>query len=156
MSQAERRGWSRPPTPEEVDAFLKDTSSNAYEKQVERLLASPHYGERWGRHWLDVIRFGESRGYERNEIITNLWPFRDYIISWLPEGCTDSEFVIAQYDGAVAYMDACIANLFAQIAALGLTAPVPARGKKRTTGVPVAMASSNTMPKLSFPVAEFM
>lgn len=69
-----------PPTPEEVDAFVADDSPDAYPQLIDRLLASPRYGERWGRHWLDVIRFGESRGFERNQIITNLWPFRDYVI----------------------------------------------------------------------------
>ena len=69
-----------PPTPEEVAAFEADPSPIAYEKIVDRLLASPRYGEHWGRHWLDVVRFGESRGYERNEIIPNAWPFRDYVI----------------------------------------------------------------------------
>ncbi len=70
-----------PPTPEEVAAFVDDASPLAYERLIDRLLASPLYGERWGRHWLDVIRFGESRGFERNEIITNLWPLRDYVIA---------------------------------------------------------------------------
>src|SRR5450432_4222851 len=69
-----------PPTPPEIDAFVTDKSPNAWEKVVDRLLASPRYGEQWGRHWLDVVRFGESRGYERNEIIPNAWPFRDYVI----------------------------------------------------------------------------
>jgi hypothetical protein len=69
-----------PPTAEEVAAFLSDGNPLAYEALIDRLLASPHYGERWGRHWLDVIRFGESRGFERNEIIRTAWPFRDYII----------------------------------------------------------------------------
>ncbi|WP_425613800.1 DUF1553 domain-containing protein [Anatilimnocola sp. NA78] len=80
-----------PPTPEEVAAFEKECRDaagpsadslpdQAVAQLIDRLLARPQYGERWGRHWLDVIRFGESRGYERNEIITNLWPFRDYII----------------------------------------------------------------------------
>ena len=69
-----------PPTPEEIAAFEADPSPLAYENLVERLLASPRYGEHWGRHWLDVIRFGESRGYERNEIINNAWPFRDYVV----------------------------------------------------------------------------
>ena len=76
-----------PPTPEEVTQFISDCERRgmdaAVEQVIDRLLASPRYGEAWGRHWLDVIRFGESRGYERNEIITNLWPFRDYVIrSW--------------------------------------------------------------------------
>ena len=72
-----------PPTLAETEAFVvayKANSQQAINDLVDRLLASPRYGEHWGRHWLDVIRFGESRGYERNEIITNLWPFRDYII----------------------------------------------------------------------------
>ena len=55
-----------PPDAEEVDAFVADPP-HAYERLVDRLLASPHYGERWGRHWLDVVRFGESQGYERNQ-----------------------------------------------------------------------------------------
>ena len=69
-----------PPSPEEVEMFQRDPNPDAYEKLVDRLLSSPHYGEQWGRHWLDVIRFGESRGFERNEIILNAWPFRDYVI----------------------------------------------------------------------------
>jgi mono/diheme cytochrome c family protein len=72
-----------PPTPEEVAAFeqaARIDRAAATKALIERLLASPRYGEQWGRHWLDVVRFGESRGYERNQIITNLWPFRDYVI----------------------------------------------------------------------------
>jgi hypothetical protein len=69
-----------PPAPEEVDAFVNDTRPDAYERLVDRLLASPAYGERWGRHWMDVIRFGESHGYEQNHLRPNAWPFRDYII----------------------------------------------------------------------------
>ncbi len=79
-----------PPTPKEVASFLStcdaETDSpnqvgdQAYEALVNRLLASPRYGEHWGRHWLDVVRFGESRGFERNEIVNNVWPFRDYVI----------------------------------------------------------------------------
>ena len=69
-----------PPTPEEIDAFVNDPSDNAYERLLDRLLASKHYGERWGRHWLDVVRFGESHGYEQNHLRNNAWPFRDYVI----------------------------------------------------------------------------
>jgi hypothetical protein len=69
-----------PPMPERVEAFAKDPSPAAYEKLVDELLASPQYGEHWGRHWLDVVRFGESTGFERNVIIDNAWPFRDYVI----------------------------------------------------------------------------
>ncbi len=69
-----------PPTPEEIDAFVADKEPGAYEKLVERLLASPHYGERWARHWLDVVRFAESNGFEMNRARPNAWPFRDYVI----------------------------------------------------------------------------
>jgi len=69
-----------PPTPEAVEAFRKDPSEAAFAKIVDDLLASPAYGERWGRHWLDVVRFGESNGFERNVIIDTAWPFRDYVI----------------------------------------------------------------------------
>ncbi len=68
------------PTPEEIDAFVSDKAPDAWEKQVDRLLASPHYGERWGRHWLDVIRYAETNGYERDGPKPNAWRFRDYVI----------------------------------------------------------------------------
>ncbi|MGH7221634.1 MAG: DUF1549 domain-containing protein, partial [Gemmataceae bacterium] len=68
------------PEPQEIDAFIKDTSADAYEKLVDRLLASPAYGERWARHWLDVVRFAESHGYEMNTLRPNAWPYRDYTI----------------------------------------------------------------------------
>ena len=68
------------PTPEEVEAFVKDTDPLAYERLVDRLLASPHYGERWARHWLDVARFGESDGFERNMPRQNAWHYRDWLI----------------------------------------------------------------------------
>jgi hypothetical protein len=74
-----------PPTPEDVEAFVADRSPDAYEKRIDRLLASPHYGERWGRHWLDVVRFGESNGFERNVLLDNAWPFRDYVLRSLNE-----------------------------------------------------------------------
>ena len=69
-----------PPTTHEIDAFLKDKTPSAYEKVVDRLLASTAYGERWGRHWLDVVRYGESSGYEQNHVRPNAWPYRDYVI----------------------------------------------------------------------------
>ena len=77
-----------PPTEEEVDQFKKAFNTpgkddEAVSHLIDRLLASPAYGERWGRHWLDIVRFGESNGFERNVIINNAWPFRDYIIDSL-------------------------------------------------------------------------
>src|SRR5262245_28785597 len=70
-----------PPTPEEMDAFLGDRSPDAWEKVVDRLLASPAYGERWGRHWLDLARFAESNGYEFDEVRPDAWRYRDYVIA---------------------------------------------------------------------------
>ncbi|MCR9201538.1 MAG: DUF1553 domain-containing protein [Planctomycetaceae bacterium] len=74
-----------PPTPAQTRTFLKDRSPEAWSRLIDRLLASHAYGERWGRHWLDVVRFGESRGFERNVIIHDIWPFRDYVIRALNE-----------------------------------------------------------------------
>ena len=69
-----------PPTPKEIDDFVQDTSPTAYEKLIDRLLASPHYGERWGRHWLDLARFAESDGFEHDAIRPHSWRYRDYVI----------------------------------------------------------------------------
>ena len=69
-----------PPTPEQMDRFLEDTSADAYEKLIEELLASPHYGERWGRHWLDVVRYADSAGFEGDVYYPNAWRYRDYVI----------------------------------------------------------------------------
>jgi hypothetical protein len=70
-----------PPTPAEVRAFIDDTAPGAWERLIERLLASPHYGERWGRHWLDVARYADSNGYEHDFDRPNAWRYRDYVIS---------------------------------------------------------------------------
>ena len=69
-----------PPGPEEVDRFVRDTSPNAYERLVDRIFASPHLGERWARHWMDVMRFGETYGYEWNYELLAAWRYRDYLI----------------------------------------------------------------------------
>jgi hypothetical protein len=69
-----------PPTPEEVAAFIADLDPQAYEKLIERLLASPHYGERWGRLWLDVARYADTGGYETDVLFPNAWRYRDYVI----------------------------------------------------------------------------
>jgi hypothetical protein len=70
-----------PPTPEETADFLADTRPDAWERLIERLLASPHYGERWGRHWLDVARYADSDGFEQDYDRPNAWRYRDYVIS---------------------------------------------------------------------------
>ena len=90
-----------PPTIEEMSAFEKDTDPKAWEKVIDRLLASPRYGERWGRHWLDVVRFGESRGYERNVIIDNIWPFRDYVINSINDDKPFNQFITEHLAGDV-------------------------------------------------------
>ena len=69
-----------PPTPEEVDQFVNDPSPDAYEKLIDRLLASPRYGERWGRRWLDVVRYADTGGFETDVYFMNAWRYRDYII----------------------------------------------------------------------------
>ena len=69
-----------PPTPAEIDAFLADDSRGAFEKVVDRLLKSPHYGEKWGRHWLDLVRYAESNSYERDGTKPHVWRYRDYVI----------------------------------------------------------------------------
>jgi Protein of unknown function (DUF1553)/Protein of unknown function (DUF1549)/Planctomycete cytochrome C len=69
-----------PPTPEESEAFLADPAPDAYEKLVDRLLASPHYGERWARHWMDLAHFAETHGHDQDRIRPNAWPYRDYLI----------------------------------------------------------------------------
>jgi hypothetical protein len=69
-----------PPTPEEVEAFAADPSPQAYEALVDRLLSSPHYGEKWARHWLDLVRYAETNSYERDNPKPNAWRYRDYVI----------------------------------------------------------------------------
>jgi hypothetical protein len=88
-----------PPSPEEVGAFLRDESPGAVEKLVDRLLASPRYGERWARHWLDVVRFAESNGFETNTIRENAWPYRDYVIRALNEDRPYTRFILEQLAG---------------------------------------------------------
>jgi hypothetical protein len=102
-----------PPSPEAVEDFVTDTDPLAYEKLVDRLLASPHYGERWGRHWLDVVRFGESQGFERNKIRENVWRYRDWVIAAFNADLPYDEFVRRQIAGDVLYpgdRDALIAT----------------------------------------------
>jgi cytochrome c553 len=88
-----------PPTPAEVEAFLKDTSPNAFENVVDRLLASPRYGERWARHWLDVVRFAETNSFERDGIKSNAWRFRDYVIESFNKDKPFDQFVKEQIAG---------------------------------------------------------
>lgn len=87
-----------PPTLEDVDRFLADRDPNAYEKLVERLLASPHYGERWGRHWLDVARYADTNGFEK-DLPRSIWPYRDWVISAFNRDLPFDQFTIEQLAG---------------------------------------------------------
>ncbi len=88
-----------PPTPAEIDAFLADGAPDAWEKVVDRLLNSPHYGERWGRHWLDLARFAESNGYEFDETCPDAWRYRDYVIRALNGDMPYDRFLKEQLAG---------------------------------------------------------
>ena len=92
-----------PPTPEEIDAFVEDPAADAYEQLVERLLASPRYGERWGRHWLDVAHYGESHGYDKDKPRRNAWPYRDYVIDAFNTDKPYERFVREQLAGDILY-----------------------------------------------------
>ena len=87
-----------PPSPEEVDAFLGDTRPDAYERLVERLLASPHYGERWGRHWLDLARYADTHGYSIDGP-REVWKYRDWVVEALNRDMQFDQFVIEQMAG---------------------------------------------------------
>jgi hypothetical protein len=88
-----------PPTPAEIEAFLKDTSPDAYAKTVDRLLASAAFGERWGRHWLDVARYGESSGSSRNLPLPHAWRYRDYVIDAFNKDTPYDHFLRQQIAG---------------------------------------------------------
>lgn len=104
-----------PPTVDETDAFVNDTSSNAYEKVVDRLLASPHFGERWGRHWLDKARYADSDGYEKDNNRMNAWRYRDWVIEAINRDLPFDDFTTLQLAGDLAAPsdpDALLATAF--------------------------------------------
>ncbi|MBI5759687.1 MAG: DUF1553 domain-containing protein [Planctomycetales bacterium] len=88
-----------PPTPEEIDAFINDASPDAFERVVDRLLSSPHYGERWAQHWLDVVRYAETEGYEYDRHVPDAWRFRDYVIDSLNHDKPFDRFLTEQIAG---------------------------------------------------------
>lgn len=88
-----------PPEAAEVESFVNDPDPDAYARLVDRLLASPAYGERWGRHWLDVARFGESNGYEQNHLRNNAWPYRDWVIRSFNEDKPFNRMILEQLAG---------------------------------------------------------
>ncbi len=92
-----------PPTPEEVQEFVSDRSATPFEKVVDRLLASPHYGERWGRHWLDLARYADSNGFKSDEPRPNIWRYRDYVIDAFNSDKPYDQFIREQIAGDELY-----------------------------------------------------
>jgi hypothetical protein len=88
-----------PPTPEEIDAYMKDPAPGNWERLIDKLLASPHYGERWGRHWLDAARYADSSGYENDTDQPNLYRYRDYVIKSFNEDKPYNTFIKEQIAG---------------------------------------------------------
>jgi hypothetical protein len=117
-----------PPTPEEADAFLNDPSADAFEKLVDRLLADPRYGERWARHWLDLVRYSESDGYEDDKVRPHAWRYRDYVIRALNADTPYDRFIAEQLAGDELFPDnpdAWIATGFARLGAWDGMSKVP-------------------------------
>jgi mono/diheme cytochrome c family protein len=90
-----------PPEPAEIQAFVSDASPDAYERLVARLLSSPHYGERWGRHWLDVVHYGDTHGYDKDKRRDHAWPYRDYVIASFNADVPFGRFIQEQVAGDV-------------------------------------------------------
>ena len=88
-----------PPTPEQVAAFEADSAPDAYEKLIDHLLQQPQYGERWGRHWLDIVRFAQTNGYERDDEKPHAWRYRDYVIKSFNEDKPYDRFILEQLAG---------------------------------------------------------
>ena len=88
-----------PPSAEQVERFTADPSPEAYERLIDELLASPQFGERWGRHWLDLVRYAESRGHEFDHNVANAWHYRDYIIRALNDDVPYDQLVVEHVAG---------------------------------------------------------
>ncbi len=113
--EADRVTWLRrvsfdltglPPTPEQVTAFAKDTRHDAYERVVDELLNSPRYGEHWAQHWLDVVRYADTHGFEVNTERPNAWPYRDYVIDAFNNDTPYDRFIHEQIVGDALGKDA--------------------------------------------------
>ena len=102
-----------PPTPEEVEAFVNDKDASAYEKLVDKYLASPHFGERWARHWLDAVRFADSHGFEMNQPRPSAYHYRDYVIKALNDDKPYDRFITEQLAGDTLGADAATGFLVA-------------------------------------------
>ncbi len=129
-----------PPTPEQVNAFVQDHEARAYEKVVERLLASKHYGERWAQHWLDVIRYADTRGYEYNSLRENTWPFRDWVIEALNCDLPYDQFLFQQIAGDTVGVDPATGFL--------VTAPLPTPPEVGQEATAIKMARFNALDEI--------
>ncbi len=92
-----------PPAPQRVQGFVNTRDPQAYEKLVDELLSSPRYGERWARHWLDVVHYGDTHGYDKDKPRANAWPYRDYVIRALNEDKPYARFIEEQIAGDILY-----------------------------------------------------
>jgi len=115
-----------PPSPQEVEAFVGDESTDAYERLVDRLLASPHYGEAWGRHWLDLVGYGETNGYERDSAKPFVWRYRDYVIAAFNDDKPYDQFIHEQLAGDEIAPDSLGAQVATGYYRLGLWDDEPA------------------------------
>jgi mono/diheme cytochrome c family protein len=108
-----------PPSPEEIDAFLADQSGEAYENVADRLLASPRYGERWARHWMDVVHYAETHGHDEDKPRPNAWPYRDYLIRSFNDDKPYARFAAEQIAGDVVWPDDPQATVATALLAVG-------------------------------------
>jgi hypothetical protein len=115
-----------PPTPEQVDAFVNDRRPDAYEKLVDQLLHSPHYGEKWGRHWLDLVRYAETNGYERDGPKPFVWRYRDYVVKSFNQDKPFNRFIREQLAGDEIDRDSADAIIATGYYRLGLWDDEPA------------------------------
>ena len=119
-----------PPTPRQIDDFVNDASPNAYERLVDQLLTSPHYGEKWGRHWLDLVRFAETNGYERDGPKPFAWRYRDYVIRSFNEDKPYDQFIREQIAGDELPSDKADPKIATAFYRLGLWDDEPADPKQ--------------------------
>ncbi|MGD9645514.1 MAG: DUF1553 domain-containing protein [Pirellulales bacterium] len=140
-----------PPTPEEVAAFEADNDPAAYDNLVTRLLASPRYGERWARHWLDVVRFAESNGFEYDEPRRDAWPYRDWVIAALNDDLPYDEFCRLQIAGDVLRPDDASAITAAAFLVAG---PYDTPGQKQQSAAMRAVVRQDEMEDLVGTVAQ--
>ena len=119
-----------PPSPEEIDAFVADPHPEAYEKLVDRLLSSPHFGERWGRHWLDLARYADSNGYEDDRFRPDAWRYRDWVVDAFNNDRPYDDFTVEQVGG-----DLLPGAAYAQRVATGFHRMVPTNEAGNTSNV---------------------